>query len=597
MFGVEAGCGWGEARIERQAMTTPPQTRPGHSIELMDLLRDFVRAQRRLCDALAYDSLSADPCLLGLPKRGEVISEGETWRWQKHGVGVLFVNAITGAEVDVCEHLDNPYLFKGWRLQGHCDSIGLTHVRHGGAEHAASERVIDGLLATLVDEGVLGVDARPPCLFFFLSDRQDDGDYVLGADARLSRAGKDVRFADAQGYADFFDGRGGMRYDLSSDEEEDWLCYSVCSLSDPEAFLCCDLPSVDGWREIREFYDWFDVWSFQHDVEDQAVPGVRVTITESRDIFGVRPLAAQQFHPLRRRSALSAAILGAGVPEVCRVWTREGSGIFKAALLLWRNPAVVDFPGADAYDRRVLDLLRPDEGWLIRLRDAFARPRSARVMFVTKGYVPEENPRNCLRKQAWRDFGFKFDERVPALESIRPGQARAFPGPRLDDLFPASVQADGVLDPHRYFMHFAVNPYELGRLDAVLCYWVAVGIHVREIPADAKRSHPWVVARSLAMLERYIASGHVELVRRPATVLPLGQEKPVEVLAPLPNVMDEIRQVMLAGASRLSLRRWGLRATDRGWAERLRLEPTLDAFIQDALAYDERHGTECLDLG
>lgn len=80
-------------------------------------------------------------------------------------------------------------------------------------------------------------------------------------------------------------------------------------------------------------------------------------------------------------------------------------------------------------------------------------------------------------------------------------------------------------------------------------------------------------------------------------MLPLGQEKPVEVLAPLPNVMDEIRQVMLAGASRLSLRRWGLRATDCGWAERLRLEPTLDAFIQDALAYDERHGTECLDLG
>ncbi len=426
---------------------------------------------------------------------------------------------------------------------------------------------------------------------------KDKGDDKLVAGAASSRAGQEIRFSDPQGYADFFDGKGELRYDLSA-WAHDWLCYSVCSLSDSEAFLRCDLPSVDGWREIREFYDWFDVWSFQHDVEDQAAPGCRVTFTESRDIFGVRPLAAQQFHPLRRRSALSAAILGAGVPEVCRVWTREGSGCFKAALVLWRNPEVVDFPGADAYDRRVLDLLRPDEGWLVRLRDAFGAPRRARVMFVTKGYVPEENPRNCLRMQAWRDFGFKFDERVPALESIRPGQAGAFPGPRLDDLFPASVRSDALLDPHRYFMHFVVNPYELGALDALLYYWAAVGMHAREIPADAKRSHPWVVERAIGMLERYIASGHVDLVHRPANVLPLGQEEPVGGLsAPLVQVLEEIRQVMLAGACDPRLRRWGLRTTDSGWAERLRLEPGLAEFIQDLLDYDERHGTDCLYFG
>jgi hypothetical protein len=115
---------------------------------LIIYIRRYIELQRTLLAAFkeAFPDVSDWEFLLDAPKSGEVIVDGESWLFRKHGAGLSFRRA-DGVTIDAHRHLSIPVGIDAWRLLEYIESIDVD------CDSSLSERCLEKELAKLEGEG------------------------------------------------------------------------------------------------------------------------------------------------------------------------------------------------------------------------------------------------------------------------------------------------------------------------------------------------------------------------------------------------------------------------------------------------------------
>ena len=94
--------------------------------EIISTLKDFAETQEKLIFEFQkqYHFLSSDASLLKQPKTGFLSAMEEKWRFQKHGVGIVFEGERSGKIIDAHKRIiSNKKAFDSWRLAEYFESI------------------------------------------------------------------------------------------------------------------------------------------------------------------------------------------------------------------------------------------------------------------------------------------------------------------------------------------------------------------------------------------------------------------------------------------------------------------------------------------
>lgn len=89
--------------------------------------------------------------------RGTLSTDGRTWKYQRHGAGVAFVDLSgvrVNAHVGMAEH---PEGVDGGRLFEYLDSLGLSVVIFGDREYDVTKSEMDRMMEDMVQGGLLRV--------------------------------------------------------------------------------------------------------------------------------------------------------------------------------------------------------------------------------------------------------------------------------------------------------------------------------------------------------------------------------------------------------------------------------------------------------
>jgi hypothetical protein len=111
-------------------------------------IRRYIELQRILLAAFreAFPGVSDWRFLLDAPRSGELIVDGDTWSFRKHGAGLFFRRA-DGLTIDAHRHLSVPEGIDAWRLLEYFESSGCDQ------EEWLSEQSLKKELARLQREG------------------------------------------------------------------------------------------------------------------------------------------------------------------------------------------------------------------------------------------------------------------------------------------------------------------------------------------------------------------------------------------------------------------------------------------------------------
>lgn len=94
-------------------------------IVFLEQVRLFVKLQEALWEAL-LELLSGDTgeFLSNVPRNGEVILNGVSWTYTKHGLGVCFLNSKAKVKVDFHRIESGAECFDAWGLSTYFGSLG-----------------------------------------------------------------------------------------------------------------------------------------------------------------------------------------------------------------------------------------------------------------------------------------------------------------------------------------------------------------------------------------------------------------------------------------------------------------------------------------
>lgn len=111
-------------------------------------IRRFIELQSRLMDAFkeAFPDVSEWQFLLDAPRSGEVVIDGDSWSFRKHGAGLSFRRA-DGVTINAHRHLSVPEGIDAWRLLEYLESSDVD------SDDSLSEHSLREELAWLEGEG------------------------------------------------------------------------------------------------------------------------------------------------------------------------------------------------------------------------------------------------------------------------------------------------------------------------------------------------------------------------------------------------------------------------------------------------------------
>lgn len=124
----------------------------------LELLRRFVSLQVELVKAwLQFHPEALEPwAAKRVPRHGEVLVQGERWRFHRHGVGVGFQGQESGRDVDVHRAAGTPEVFDAWRLMLYFESLNVNTVRVGARDFPTDdERSLEQWLTELEGLGLV----------------------------------------------------------------------------------------------------------------------------------------------------------------------------------------------------------------------------------------------------------------------------------------------------------------------------------------------------------------------------------------------------------------------------------------------------------
>ena len=119
------------------------------NLDFCQLVAEYARLQLRLVTTFLE---TVNPCdrmyLNDIPKRGTIVSDGEVWRYTKHGGGVTFES---GSGVRVSAHTDLAEVPDGvepWRLFVYLESTHVLRMVTGGQAVPVSCESVEAASAT-----------------------------------------------------------------------------------------------------------------------------------------------------------------------------------------------------------------------------------------------------------------------------------------------------------------------------------------------------------------------------------------------------------------------------------------------------------------
>lgn len=99
--------------------------------QIVSVLKEFAETQEKLiCEfQKQYHSLSNDSGLLKHPKTGLLSILEEEWKFQKHGVGIVFEEITSGKIIDAHNGINSSKkAFDSWRLSEYFESIECSKI-------------------------------------------------------------------------------------------------------------------------------------------------------------------------------------------------------------------------------------------------------------------------------------------------------------------------------------------------------------------------------------------------------------------------------------------------------------------------------------
>ena len=98
---------------------------------IITALSNYAETQEKLIVEFQkqYHPLFSDINLLEQPKTGILLAMGEEWRFQKHGIGIVFEEKKSGKIIDVHRGIiSNIKAFDSWRLSEYFESSNCSKV-------------------------------------------------------------------------------------------------------------------------------------------------------------------------------------------------------------------------------------------------------------------------------------------------------------------------------------------------------------------------------------------------------------------------------------------------------------------------------------
>ena len=95
--------------------------------ELIILIKDFLVLQKALVSLVLkeYADCTDVKFLIDFPKRGGIFIENVEWQFIKHGAGFLFINTVSGVEIDARREVSMMHAFDLNRIEQYLESLGM----------------------------------------------------------------------------------------------------------------------------------------------------------------------------------------------------------------------------------------------------------------------------------------------------------------------------------------------------------------------------------------------------------------------------------------------------------------------------------------
>ena len=126
------------------------------NLDFCQLVEEYARLQLRLVTTFLETVNPSDRIYLtNIPKRGTIVSDGEVWRYTKHGGGVTFES---GSGVRVSAHTDLAEVPDGvepWRIFVYLESTHVLQMVTGGQAVPVSCESVEAAFRDNVRSGVL----------------------------------------------------------------------------------------------------------------------------------------------------------------------------------------------------------------------------------------------------------------------------------------------------------------------------------------------------------------------------------------------------------------------------------------------------------
>lgn len=118
-------------------------------------IANFIKLQKELVNAFfnAYPTVKDVIWLLDSPKRGNIKLGHDSWKFIKHGKGIMFSREVPQPEIviDVHTNIDNPKLVDVWRLSTYFSSE-FFEADDNEIKRVLNEMVSAGLLREVSEE-------------------------------------------------------------------------------------------------------------------------------------------------------------------------------------------------------------------------------------------------------------------------------------------------------------------------------------------------------------------------------------------------------------------------------------------------------------
>lgn len=129
---------------------------------MIDIIEKYLNTQHLLISRMQEIYGKFDQFLFSIPNSGSIALSGSSWNFQKHGVGIRFIDSA-GIAVDAHCAIGNPNAFDAWRISTYLLSLGLESICFKSNEYMVNNGQIETILLDMLEMGLIKHDPMSDC--------------------------------------------------------------------------------------------------------------------------------------------------------------------------------------------------------------------------------------------------------------------------------------------------------------------------------------------------------------------------------------------------------------------------------------------------